>query len=139
MKIAFWIVMLLYLLFLSGCSNEPVSPDVVALGVDFTWLDDQKCFDKRSPQIMVSGVPHSAQTLHVRLYDRTAKYSHGGGIVPHDGSGVIPVGALHKYMGPCPPDGSFRYELTVKAMDASGVVIGIGKKMRRWPPVEENG
>ena len=52
----------------------------------------------------------------------------------YDGSGVIPAGALKNgYNGPCPPSGSHRYEFTVQAVDAAGVVVGSGKKALSFP------
>lgn len=122
----------------TGCSDgEKTSPDAVTLGVDFTWLEEQKCFDERSPEIVVTGHPGSTKSFHVKMHDLTNNYNHGSGTAVNDGSGVIPVGALEKYRGPCPTYGSPRYEFTVKALDENGVIVGVGKKMKRWPPEEE--
>ena len=50
------------------------------------------------------------------------------------GSDVIPAGALQDgYNGPCPPSGSHRYQFTVKAIDAAGVIVGTGQQTRRFP------
>ena len=60
--------------------------------------------------------------------------NHGGGTVAYDGSGVIPAGALKSgYNGPCPPSGSHRYEFTVKAVYAAGVIVGQGKQTQSFP------
>jgi hypothetical protein len=61
-------------------------------------------------------------------------WNHGGGTVTYDGSDIIPAGALKNgYNGPCPPSGSHRYEFTVQAIDAAGVVVGIGKEAHPFP------
>jgi len=58
--------------------------------------------------------------------------------IPYDGKGVILRGRLNNYIMPTPPrregyDGN-RYQFTVKALDREGVVIGIGKAVRRCCP-----
>jgi phosphatidylethanolamine-binding protein (PEBP) family uncharacterized protein len=63
-------------------------------------------------------------------------WNHGGGKVAHDGSGVIPAGALKLgYNGPCPPPGQrHKFEFSVMAVDAAGTIIGFGKARQSFPP-----
>jgi len=126
--------MLALALVLGACVGEKVSPTAVALGVDFSWENTQRCTSV-SPAIRVSGVPGAAKSFRVRLIDLDkTSWNHGGGTVAHDGSGLIPAGALKSgYNGPCPPSGSHRYKFIVKALDAEGVVIGEGSHVKSFP------
>jgi len=121
-------------LVLGACVGEKVSPNAVALGVDFSWENTKKCTSV-SPAIRVSGVPDGTKSFKVRLVDLDkTSWNHGGGTVANDGSGVIPAGALKSgYNGPCPPSGSHRYKFIVKALDAQGVVIGEGSNVKSFP------
>ena len=122
------------ILLTAGCATTQVSPNAVDLAVDFVWQPSDRC-SNRSPEIRVANIPSAAKTLWVKLKDREVPtWNHGGGNVTYDGSGVIPAGALKNgYNGPCPPSGSHRYEFTVQAVDAAGVVVGSGKKALSFP------
>ena len=128
------LLMVGFILLLFGCATTPVSPDAVELSVDFAWQASDRC-SRQSPEIHVANVPATTQTLQVKLKDRDVpNWNHGGGTVTYDGSGVIPAGALKSgYNGPCPSSGSHRYEFTVKAIDAAGVIVGIGKTTHNFP------
>ena len=128
----------LVLLLLFGCACGESYPDAAVLVVDFSWKQTQNCSDI-SPELNVQGLPEGTNTIDVDMWDLTNSYHHGGGQVANDGTGVIPAGALKEYQGPCPTYGSPKYEFTVKALDKDGRVLGIGKKMKRFPPVEEDG
>ena len=134
MKRRLMLLMVGSVLLLSGCATTQVSPDAVELTVDFAWQPSDRCAS-RSPEIRVANIPATTKTLYVKLRDRDVpNWNHGGGTVPYDGSGVIPAGALQNgYNGPCPPSGSHRYEFRVHAIDAAGVVVGIGKQTRNFP------
>jgi phosphatidylethanolamine-binding protein (PEBP) family uncharacterized protein len=134
MKRLMMLIMVGSMLLTAGCATTRVSPDAVDLTVDFDWQPSDRC-SRRSPEIRVSNIPAATKTLYVKLKDRDVpNWNHGGGTVAYDGSGVIPAGALkNSYNGPCPPSGSHRYEFTVQAIDAAGVVVGIGKKARAFP------
>ena len=122
------------MLLLSGCATTTVNPDAVELGVDFAWQPSDRCA-RRSPEIRVTNIPAATKTLQVKLKDRDVpNWNHGGGTVAYDGLGLIPAGALKSgYNGPCPPSGSHRYEFTVQAIDATGVIVGIGKQTHPFP------
>ena len=107
---------------------------VAILGVDFSWSDENRC-SSLSPAIQVTGIPAGTKYFKVKLVDLDVPFwSHGGGMVDNDGSGVIPSGALKNgYNGPCPPGGSHRYEFTVDAIDDAGNTIATGKQMKNFP------
>lgn len=126
-----------YQLFYSGCSRSESDPNLSELSVDFNWLKKQKCFDERSPAITANNTPEGTRSFNITMYDITNRYDHGGGTVKNDGSGMIAIGSLKNYHGPCPCWGSPKYEFTVKAMDANGEIVGMGKKIKRYPPETE--
>ena len=69
---------------------------------------------------------------------RTGKHKvsgedHGEVTIAYGGSGKFKRGTLMEFLGPCPPGGPGRYEITVKALDADKVIIGIGSKERYFP------
>jgi len=120
--------------FLFGCVSAKVSPNAVDLKVNFKWTKASNCSNK-SPKIVVSNIPKGTKSLKVKLEDFDAPtWNHGGGTVPYNGSGVIKAGALtNGYNGPCPPSGSHSYQFTVHAIDKDGIIIGIGKAVKKFP------
>lgn len=95
------------------------------LGVSFEWGPTKKCFDPKSPPITVSGVPQGTTKLQIRMTDSNSPFEHGGGTVAYKGQGSLPYGAF-RYKGPCPPGETHFYNITVKAVDASGKVLATG-------------
>ncbi len=134
MKRLMMLIMVGSMLLTAGCATTQVSSDAVDLTVDFAWQPSDRC-SRRSPEIRVANIPAATKTLYVKLKDRDVpNWNHGGGTMAYDGSGLIPAGALKNgYNGPCPPSGSHRYEFTVQAIDAAGVVVGIGKETHPFP------
>ena len=123
----------------AGCANNPdqikIPKDAAEMTVEFSWEGIAACTHD-SPELRVSAVPEGTADLRVRLKDVSLPaWNHGGGKVKHDGSGVIPAGALKLgYNGPCPPSGRHKYEFSVMAVDADGVIIGFGKARHSFPP-----
>ena len=123
----------------AGCANNPnqikIPKAAAKMGVDFSWQGIQAC-THQSPEIRVSNVPEGTEELRVKLKNISLpEWNQGGGKVKYDGSGVIPAGALTLgYNGPCPPGGRNKYEFSVMAVDAQGVIIGFGKARRAFPP-----
>jgi phosphatidylethanolamine-binding protein (PEBP) family uncharacterized protein len=122
-----------------GCAKDSnlivIPKDAAEMDVEFSWNGIQAC-SHESPEIRVSRIPDGTEELQVQLKDRTQPaYRHGGGIVKHDGSGIIPAGALKiGYNGPCPPPGErHKYEFSVMAKNAEGVIIGFGKSRQSFP------
>jgi phosphatidylethanolamine-binding protein (PEBP) family uncharacterized protein len=104
--------------------------------VEFSWAGIKACTHE-SPEIRVAQIPDGTVELQVQLTDLDLPaYNNGGGRVAHDGSGIIPAGALTiGYNGPCPPPGSrHKYEFSVMAKDAAGLIIGFGKARQSFPP-----
>jgi hypothetical protein len=137
-----WCLFLFFFFFvnlLCGCAGNPkkieIPKDAAKMEVAFSWEGIKPC-SHDSPEILVYNVPEG--TLELRAYLKNLnvpKRNHGGGIVDHDGSGLIPAGFLDiGYNGPCPDGGSNKFEFSVLAVDAKGTIIGYGKAMRRFPP-----
>ena len=119
MKIRIAALIVFFMIF--GCSDYSNLPQI---SVDFNWLKDQICFDKRSPEIALKNVPEDTKLFKIKMMDLDNRYGHGGGTFEYDGSNRIPVGALKNYEGPCPPSSmNPRYEIRVKAIDENGKVI----------------
>ena len=123
-----------------GCAkdhNQIVIPkDAIEMEVTFSWDGVDACTHE-SPEIRVARIPDGTMELQVQLKDiNLPAYNHGGGSVKHDGSGIIPAGALNiGYNGPCPPAGSrHKYEFSVLAKNAEGGIIGFGKSRQSFPP-----
>jgi len=123
-------------IFAFSCSREEVDPKLPKMEIDFSWPIDQKCFDTRSPEISIKKVPKETRSLSIILCDLSNRYDHGGGSINFQGKSIIPEGAVKgNYEGPCPPGWgtSPDYELTVKAIDEKGNILGIGKKVKTYP------
>jgi phosphatidylethanolamine-binding protein (PEBP) family uncharacterized protein len=123
-----------------GCASHPdpneIPKDAAEMTVDFSWQGIGACTHD-SPEIRVSSIPEGTAELRVRLKNISEPaWNQGGGRVQHDGSGVIPAGALKLgYNGPCPPPGQrHKYEFSVMAVDAAGAIIGFGKARQSFPP-----
>ncbi|WP_080917604.1 YbhB/YbcL family Raf kinase inhibitor-like protein [Manganibacter manganicus] len=115
---------------LSGCQSVPQS--AAHLGVNFQFSPSSRC-SPVNPQITLTGVPTGTAKYAVHMTDLDKPdYNHGGGTIIASGN-VIPSGALKVYKGPCPPAGPHRYEISVKALDASGEIVGFGKSSQRFP------
>ena len=112
-----------------SCTNE--SKNAAVMGVDFEWQQIDKG-SSDNPEIRLTGVPEGTARFLVSLVDLDLKgFDHGSGFVDNDGSGFIARGATKgSYGGPDPPFSTVKhtYEITVTAYDATGKVIGIGKK-----------
>ena len=54
-------------------------------------------------------------------------------IVVASNSGGIPEYLKNGYNGPCPPSGRHSYQFTVHAIDKEGIIIGIGKALKKFP------
>ena len=128
---AVWVILSVLL----GCAEN--YSDLPQMSVDFIWPNQHKCFDRRSPEIMLQKIPGSTESFLINMADIDNHYNHGGGTFVFDGSTVIPEGALAEYQGPCPSYGSPRFRLTVKAINKNGEVIAFGEKTKKYPPLPE--
>jgi phosphatidylethanolamine-binding protein (PEBP) family uncharacterized protein len=127
----------LLLLLCVACSDK--EQNGVALDVDFQW--NPPCSRlAHNPRIALGDVPEGTVRFLVSLIDKDLPaFDHGSGFVDYKGSAVIEPGTVDgSYKGPSPPYGVIHdYEITVKALDADGEVLGIGRKVRRYPPEGE--
>jgi hypothetical protein len=126
-------IIVLSMLVFCSCTNE--SESIAVMGVDFEWQPiDYASSD--NPEIILTGVPEGTKRLHVSLIDLDMKmYDHGSGFVDYDGSGIIARGIIKgTYSGPAPRDSNMihDYEITVKAYNEEGDVIGIGKRVKKF-------
>lgn len=127
------------LILAAGCAGNPdqikIPKDAAKMEITFSWEGIKACTHE-SPEIQVSNIPDGTKDLQVKLKNlNLPAWNHGGGIVTHDGSGLIPAGYLSVgYNGPCPPNQRNKYEFSVMALNAEGVIIGFGKAMQPFPP-----
>lgn len=124
------IFLMIILSFLLGCSED--YSNLPQISVDFKW-PEAWTGEETSPELILGNVPDHTKSFSINMYDLDHRYTHGGGTYAYNGSNLIPEGSLKEYEGPYPPFGSNpRYEISVKALDENGKVIGFGKKMRRY-------
>lgn len=123
-----------------GCAKDHnpivIPKDAAEMEVTFSWDGIEACTHE-SPEIRVDRIPDGTVQLQAMLKDISLPaYNHGGGSVKHDGSGIIPAGALTiGYNGPCPPQGErHKYEFWVMAKNGQGAIIGFGKSRQSFPP-----
>jgi phosphatidylethanolamine-binding protein (PEBP) family uncharacterized protein len=139
------VIYTIFIVFLLSCSSEKRSPDLVEMPVDFSWSTGNI---DNSPELHVSNVPLETKQFNVTMIDLSNNWEHGDWDFPNDNAHVIQTqansglliirsGAVKGYKGPGGSYGSARYEFTVKAIDPEGVIVGIGKKMRRYPEEEK--
>ena len=132
------IIMLFLAMALSACGGDP--PDAAPMEIDFQWRKIDKS-SSENPEIRVSGVPEGTVYFFVEVTDPDMPaLPNGGGIVDNDGSGVIKRGTIvGHYIGPNPPYQTVRnYEVKVEALEKDKKIIGVGRKVRRFPPREED-
>lgn len=134
MKKAFLLTAVAFSVLLMGsCTNEVQNAAV--MGVDFKWLPMDKGAQE-NPEIRLTGIPQGTTRFLVSLVDLNLNgFDHGSGFAYNDGSGTIARGAAKgSYNGPDPPftDMNHNYEITVRAYDEKGRVIGIGKNTKRF-------
>ena len=118
---------------LLACACSDQAENAAEMGVDFEWQQIDKG-STDNPEIRLTGVPPGTQRFLVSLMDLNLNaFDHGSGYADNDGSGIIARGAVKgSYNGPDPPFRSAKhtYEITVKALDEKGAVIGTGKNAK---------
>lgn len=108
---------------MTGCATAteqtpPVENENMDITVDFREV--HRC-SRISPEITVAYAPKGTKFYDVRLVETGENERFlGGGVWQHDGSGIIPEGALTRhYTGPCPPrDRVTEYAYVVSAMES---------------------
>ena len=132
------IIMLFLITALSACGGDPA--DALPLEVDFKWQKMDRA-SGTNPEVRVSGVPEGTVSFFVGLTDLDLKsFNHGGGYVANDGTGVIKRGTIEGYFyGPDPPQGIVHsYEIKVEALDKDKKIIGLGRKVQKFPPQNQD-
>ncbi len=125
-----WIIVAVAALAGSG----PVSAQVPAFSVDFTWQGTASCFDPKSPPFSLGGVPAGTKRLRFAMQDLDAPgFRHGGGTVAFTGQTEVGRGAF-SYQGPCPPSGQHTYQWTVEAQDEAGRILATATIAKKFPP-----
>jgi len=121
------------LAFFSGCQSFLGVDNATKINIDFQWSSKSGCSDI-SPPIQVNNIPEKTHILKFKMVDLDYKpYNHGGGEVLYQGN-AIPEGALKSYGGPCPPNGSHTYEITVQALNKEkNLILGEGVSQRKYP------
>ncbi len=116
-------------------SCEKTYDNMTQMSVTFSW-DTTEDAGSISPEIKLSSVPDGTDRFLVILKDLDCDIcNHGSGYVNFKGNFSIEKGAVNgSYVGPRPPPGKVHtYEFTIKALDKSGNVIGIGKQIGKYP------
>ncbi len=135
MKPALHFCLIGFVIFVSSCERESMSPGAVELTIDFSWNGIQPC-GWGNPEILVSGVPAKTKFLKISMYDHVHRHDHGSVLATYNGSGIITKDRFRKIQGPCPPGSPGRYEIKIKAINESEEIIGFGSKERFFPEEE---
>ena len=122
-------------LLVTACQTTKDSPNLVTLGVDYSWNGIGTC-GQISPPFTVTNIPSGTRYLDFWMdAPNNPSYTHGGSVIKYEGSGDIPKGAIkYNTQGPCPPSGKSAYIWTVKALNADkSEVLGRGVKRKPYP------
>ena len=106
-----------------GCSR--------AYGRFYLGRSGSLCARRQSGNTCGGGIPDATKIIVVTLYDHGM--SHGKQEFAYNGSSIIKKGALDGIEGPCPQFDPGRYKFKIEAVNADGVVIGVGSRERRFP------
>lgn len=131
-KVAQIIITIWAIFSLTGCERENFSQNVAELKVEFTWEGMKPC-DWGNPEIHIGGIPNNTQTLKISMYDHAYNHDHGTVQTPYIGNEIIGMGTFKQIQGPCPVYTPGRYEITIKALNSDGEIIGMGSKERHFP------
>ncbi|MEG2173721.1 MAG: MbtF [Desulfovibrionaceae bacterium] len=110
---------------LAGCASRQDD----GMGAELQLRAMHRC-SRVSPEIDLVNVPSGTTRFDVKLEDvNDLRKFHGGGSWAHDGSNIIPEGALTRhYMGACPPMGQVgTYQYVISAIAADGQILEVKK------------
>jgi phosphatidylethanolamine-binding protein (PEBP) family uncharacterized protein len=104
-----------------------------AFNARFSWSGIRAC-DRTSPAFTIHDAPTGTESLRFTMNDKDApNFQHGGSVIPYNGSGRVPEGAID-YVGPCPPaDTIHRYVWMIEALDKSGKILARATAEGRFP------
>ena len=121
----------LFIFFFCSCSNDDKNESTTKIVIDFVWDLNHLA---RSPEIYLENVPEEVDRLTIYFYDVSANnYSHGGGSIPYDGSGIIPVNSFKDFKGLTNMFGIPKIKVTVDAFNKNGQLIGKGAVIKEPP------
>ena len=130
MKIAIAVCVLCLVCF-HGCAQDEAAEGLTKIDIDFVWDLEHIA---RSPEVHLGNVPEGTDRLTIYFFDVTANdYSHGGGDLPYDGSGIIPAGAFKHFRGLNNMFGIPKIKATVEAFDRNGQLVGRGSIVKKPP------
>jgi phosphatidylethanolamine-binding protein (PEBP) family uncharacterized protein len=102
----------------------------LAFSVSFAWCP------AGSPNFQLRDVPQGTTTLQFAMTDLDRpSFHHGGGAVGFRGQPEVPCDAFGTgFIGPAPPPGEIHtYEIIIKALSPSGVVLATTTTRRKFP------
>ncbi len=116
-----------------ACAIIAAAGPALAFSVKVDWGSGAGCSGV-APAFTLSRVPAGTAKLSFQMVDlNLPSYQHGGGEAAFTGKSAFAPGEAFggmfpSYRGPCPPPGeTHRYEWTVRALDATGKIIGAAK------------
>ena len=124
------------LIFLCGCPKDETAEGIAEIGIDFKWdLENLN----RSPEIRLQNVPEAADHIAIYFFCDLMHDPHrerGGGILPYDGSGIIPAGTFDSFSVPAGLMGiMLETRAAVKAFDKNDQLIGKGTITKKPPNI----
>ena len=119
-----------------GCPKEDPGEGIAEIVIDFRWdLENLN----RSPEIRLQNIPEAADHIAINFFCDLMHDPHrerGGGILPYDGSGIIPAGTFDSFSVPVGLMGiMLETRATVKAFDKGGRLIGKGTITKKPPNI----
>jgi len=135
MKQTYITALILMAFFGVGCEREKISQHVAEVSVKFTWEGLKPC-DWGNPEIHISGVPGNTKFLKISMYDHAYSHDHGTVQMPYADEKIIAKDRFKEIQRPCPVYTPGRYEITIKALDDTETIIGMGSAERMFPEEE---
>ena len=124
-------VSILCLFLLCGCSKSDTDENIAKIDIDFIWDLNHLA---RSPEIHLENVPEGVDRLTIYFYDVSANdYSHGGGSILYDGSGIIQTGAFKDFKGLTNMFGIPKIKVVAEAFNMNGQLVGKGTITKKPP------
>jgi hypothetical protein len=117
----------------AACATDP-SKDagLPRMDVDYAMAPKHKCLGV-SPEIRLGNVPAGTVSYEVRMTDLDApSFQHWSQTLPAEGAVIREdrgraEGGV-RYYGPCPPNGTHRYQIEVIARDANLKPLAYGER-----------
>lgn len=85
-----------------------------------------------NPEIHIGGIPERTKILKILMYNHAYSHDHGKVRTPYTGDEIISRSKFTQIQGLCPVYTPGRYEITIKALNDSEEIIGVGSKERQF-------